>query len=487
MSIQSEIERIRQNVVNAYEAVLEKGGDVPERANSENLASSIRAIPSGGAGGPLSIRVDAPPGSTVTATKDGIIYTAKEKLGTWEILIPVYGIYVVKAVLGNNSTSLAVNVEPFSVSLTYTPQVYGVMWDQSNTNSALTRLTSENDSNRVVNTYIAQEPVSAIGTTRAGSSPFDSLMPWSGMEQYNIINNDVSHRRGQSGFSQTKYDTMVYIPEFWYRVVQSGTKWWWYISDRQKDGFEKHPGSGRYVGRYNTSGTGTTTGYTSKSGSPVRTGITRAQARSGSRSKGANWYQYDYATWCAIWLLYLVEYANWNSQIKIGYGITNDSSTHNSGQTDAMAYHTGRPDGEDGKTAVQYRWIENPFGNVNDYVDGINFGSRAAYISLDNDNFGDDTASGYINSGVTLPSANNYISKIGYSSSLQWAFLPNESEGSSTTKIPDYIYSGSGARIFVAGGDFARGDLAGFFAFGASYESSNSSDRVGARLIYIPK
>lgn len=46
MSIQGEVERIKQNVSNAYNAVLKKGGSVPGRANSENLAAAIAAIPS---------------------------------------------------------------------------------------------------------------------------------------------------------------------------------------------------------------------------------------------------------------------------------------------------------------------------------------------------------------------------------------------------------------------------------------------------------
>lgn len=47
MSIQSEINRIRGNVANAYSAVAGMGGTVPQSANSGNLAGSIRSIPQG--------------------------------------------------------------------------------------------------------------------------------------------------------------------------------------------------------------------------------------------------------------------------------------------------------------------------------------------------------------------------------------------------------------------------------------------------------
>lgn len=40
-------------------------------------------------------------------------------------------------------------------------------------------------------------------------------------------------------------------------------------------------------------------------------------------------------------MLYLVEYANWNSQATIGYGCSPRNNKFNMGATDAMTYHTG--------------------------------------------------------------------------------------------------------------------------------------------------
>lgn len=48
MSIQSEIERISDNVAAAYAAVEEMGGTVPEAQNSDGLAEAVRSIPTGG-------------------------------------------------------------------------------------------------------------------------------------------------------------------------------------------------------------------------------------------------------------------------------------------------------------------------------------------------------------------------------------------------------------------------------------------------------
>lgn len=48
MSIQGEIERISLNISSAYGAVQEKGGELPEKMNSNNLAEAIQGIPSRG-------------------------------------------------------------------------------------------------------------------------------------------------------------------------------------------------------------------------------------------------------------------------------------------------------------------------------------------------------------------------------------------------------------------------------------------------------
>lgn len=367
-------------------------------------------------------------------------------------------------------------------------KVYGVMWDSSNPSTALTRLTKDNDENGYVNTNITGNPVAAVGN-EGGSSPFDALYPWADMEEYNITSSGKIYKRGQYGFSRTEYDTMVYIPEFWYKVVKNDDKWCWYISDKEKEGFEKHPGSGRYVGRYNTGADGKSQYglYVSKSDFGPFTNITRAKAREEIHKKGDNWWQYDYATWCAVWLLYLVEFADWNSQKVIGQGIVNDTAAHNSGETDSMSYHTGRAAGEDGKTAVQYRHIENPWGNVYDWIDGINFYNREAYISLDNASFTDDTTSYYTSAGATLPSANGFISRIGESLSFPWSFLPISSNGDKSTYITDRVYSGVNLRVIASGGDWSDVSNAGLFYLYADYSPLDNGATISSRLLYIPK
>lgn len=72
------------------------------------------------------IVVTAPTGSTVTATLDGVVYTAQEVNGTWTFKVRKFGAYTIKATLGNQSASTTVNVtekKTYEVTLAYTLSV----------------------------------------------------------------------------------------------------------------------------------------------------------------------------------------------------------------------------------------------------------------------------------------------------------------------------------------------------------------------------
>lgn len=51
MSIQDEINRLNQNVSNAYSALEDMGATLPTEQNSANIANAIRSIPQSGGGG----------------------------------------------------------------------------------------------------------------------------------------------------------------------------------------------------------------------------------------------------------------------------------------------------------------------------------------------------------------------------------------------------------------------------------------------------
>lgn len=269
---------------------------------------------------------------------------------------------------------------------------------------------------------------------------------------------------------------MVFIPVFYVAQKRSGTKQYFYVSDKPKTGMTKHPGSGKYVGRYHMNSNGySATGY-----SPY-VNMTRATARNKAKSVGSKFHLYDFATYCAIIFLYIVEFANWNCQSKIGQGYTNNnnSSAISSGRTDSMTYHTGRASGTDGKTAVQYRWIENLWGNVCQWVDGFNANGTTAYACTDPSKYADDTLTGYTNIG-TLPDS-GWIKDLTVTDN--GLLIPKTSGGSETTYIPDYASSSSGWRVLCVGGYWSSGTYAGLLCFYANDASSSSYSSVSARLL----
>ena len=432
----------------------------------------------------ITITVLCDSGSSISIKQGDKELTGVSSGRPFKFYIPSIGKWIVTATLGKDVAQKEINVANFidyPIILNYA-KIFGVVWDYSNSSTVLARVTKANDPNNHVNTDITTKPSPAVGTG-SGSSPFDDYMPWKGMDEYNIVGNTVGAKRGESGFSRSSNDVMVYIPEFYYKVVDdsSSSKRYFYIADKATTGFEKHPGSGRYVGRYNTN----SNNY-SRTGTLPYVNITRAAARSGARNKGNKWALYDYASWCAVWLLYIVEYADWDSQSRIGMGwVSNHSSPTSSGGTDSMTYHTGRATGASGSAAVQYRHIENPWGNVFEWIDGINFMNNTVYICTDISKYADDTSTNYTNIGTKTRNS-GYVSATGYSSTSPWSYYPTGVSGSETTYIPDNTVNAAGWNVFYVSGYWRSGLLAGLLYFGASDDSSYSPSNVGARLLFVP-
>lgn len=350
------------------------------------------------------------------------------------------------------------------------PKTYGVEWNYADPSTVLTRTgAAANFAN----------PIPAESLNEVGWSPFDSIYPWSEMKRYNIINGEVAYSEDDAGYSETDYDTMVYIPEFYYYANKDtvNQKWNWSISATPLAGYAKHPGSGRYVGRFHTSGS--SSGVFSKSGTSPLVNNTRANYRTYSHSKGSKWWQIDLATWSAIQFLYLIEFANWNSQDALGRG-NNTGSIKNNGATTMATYCTVKQTGASGN---MYRWIENPYSNALIWVDGFVPSNRIAYISTNNATFS-DTIDGMKSTGITIPNT-EFITGLGYSDVCAWAFIPDNS-GSSSSYIPDYVFFLNGAKCLDVGGAYDGYNYAGFFCFCVDTSANDKNSMLGSRLIYIP-
>lgn len=186
-------------------------------------------------------------------------------------------------------------------------------------------------------------------------------------------------------------------------------------------------------------------------------------------------------------MLYLVEYADWNSQAKIGYGCGNNSGTENMGATDAMTYHTGTTAASRKTYAagIQYRHIEGLWSNVLDWCDGIYFSGANVYCIKNPTNFSD--TSGGTNIG-TRPTSGGWISawSIPSVSGFEYALYPSAVAGSENTYVCDYCYYSASGVVLCVGGYYSQSQYHGAFYLDGYYAASGANADIGCRLQKLP-
>lgn len=377
---------------------------------------------------------------------------------------------------GNSATGWEPTPGIITGNTTYTASydpltgAYGVEWDYSNSSPVLTR--------RGLAASFTN-PVPATSVSGTGSSPFDNIMPWAGMKKYNIIDNVIAYSQDDPEFSETDYDVVVYIPQFYYKAEKNTTtqKWTWAISPTAKNGYELHPGSGRYIGKYLISGD-TSSAIYSKAGAVPLTDKTLAQYNSGASLKGQDWKAIDIQTWSAIQLLYLVEFANFNSQAML-VDMSQSATLVNTGTTANAVYHTIKG----GRTNNQYRWIENLFSQLWTLVDKYNI-STAGQIAIYIGSSGAYT-------GHFIPNtsqASKYITDFGYSNSCKWVFAPSEvTDDSDNDKfVCDTVTTvyNNGTKYPIVGGHYGVEYKNGIFYLHFINDSNRHSQYIGSRLIF---
>lgn len=427
-----------------------------------------------------SINITADSGAIITATNGAIILTATMEQTSLKMLIPSYGKWTFSASLNGKVISKIINFTTskiYDVELTF-DNVYGVEWGLTGQTLSRTGAAAE-----------FTNPVSYVNNGMSAedcSSPFDNLYPWNGMTRETVDGNEV-----------------VKIPKFWYKIEKTNSKLSIQIADAPRAGFNVSPAHRArgsypeqdyvYIGRYHSD-----SNYKSTSGVIPIANITRATARTNQAAIGSGYYQLDFSLWITIWMLYLVEFANWNTQSMIGYNCGNNSSKENTGSTDAMPYHTGTMQAS--KTTygvgVQYRYIEDPWGNVLDWCDGITFGpdennnaGEGIYCFEDFENYSDSySASGAVLVGRRA-NVSNYIQDFDQSnvSGFDWVLYPgNGDTASSQNQIPDYCYFNAAGVVLFVGGSYHQSASRGLFCLGGNYAASYQIGYIGVRLQKIP-
>jgi hypothetical protein len=429
------------------------------------------------------VAVTYPAESTCTVLKDGETEStpAPDDSGIWNCIIFSKGKYTFTCTneAGDSTSDVVIvetNGESVGLTLRYA-KIYGIRRDIYGTSSAWAR------TDDAIGKNAAASIASAVKT-----SDFDSCYPWNGIKRTSIGN-----------------DIMVQIPKFWYkrvRVAEDDTTMEYIkIADKPADGFKLHPAfnHGGVEVDYIDVGAYKTYENTSVAGKAPQNKLTREQFRTNAQGKGNGWGIIDISTLSAIQMLILVEFANNNVQdatVGIAPGYTNSANTgtKKTGTCEGVYRLTGRPSGTADKVGVIWRGIEDLWGNIWEWVDGVNWNDGVYSICndpsayIDNVNSSSNASYSELTSRGVTNWSSSYITQESYEEGeFDWVMLPTEAGGgNSSTYYCDACWSSTGWRVFERGGGWGSDARCGLFAAILSDASSYSNASYGCRLIYIP-
>ena len=416
--------------------------------------------------------------------------------------------------------SIEIGVSITGKQVTETNLIYGIKRDTNSTSTEWERI--EASIGLEANAVLPESGSTTVANTEV-KNDFDNIYPWSNIRSYNY---DASKTKVTAwyGDSNFKFDgsngeVLTFIPGFWYkREVVDGIEYQ-YISKYEQSGYSySEPFS---VGRYKMSGgtdayhkstTGTLNnnyndnielmkGGGSSGGTVINDGSGRSKNgvypsasatisdfRERASMLGNEFSILDYH-WYVLQMLYLVEYADYDSQTKLGKGVTeNNDGAIIMGGTDSLGMKSGCLI-NDGAHSMIYRGIEDIYGNTGDFLDGINIRNYQAYINYDFTTYKSDTFDGnYKTLGYINTSRVGFITKLGYDSNNPLIVLPTEIDATNTnlntpSGIKDVYLGNSGDKILFVGGAYRRSAYAGLWFSDAHVGSGSALSGVGSRLI----
>lgn len=331
-----------------------------------------------------------------------------------------------------------------------------------------------------------------------GSSAWDSVEPFvsikpcvflNGVRQYYLNKNNYAQKEDGTAStinSTTAGDVMIEIPKLGFKITTSGSILTVEVTNQANvEGFNYYAHTRAtegdcnylYIGAYLGYGTGNK--LYSISGQTPTASQTHGTFRTWAQAKGTGYDIMDFYSVTLLQCLYLLKYANLDSQTALGRGyVDGNSAAITTGGTNAKGFNFGETTG---KLQMKMFGIEDFWGNLYTKIDGI-FCNASWQILTAFQNF-NDTGSGYpktLSSGLSA----NYG---GYMSKPQGdndrGFNVKEASGSATTYFCDSAYLSAGSLAFFGGG-WSSADTAGVFRLNVSMSAANTSTGNGARVMY---
>lgn len=145
---------------------------------------------------------------------------------------------------------------------------------------------------------------------------------------------------------------------------------------------------------------------------------------------------------------------------------------------------SGTPIANDGKYPCVYRGIESPWGDMWQFVDGVNISDLLAWVCRNADQYASNVfASPYEKVGYVNGNTNGYLKYKGFDKLYPFAELPKEVGGDSATYYSDYYYQATGQRIALVGGGWTYGSNVGLSFWNLNASSTYASADIGGRLL----
>ena len=426
-------------------------------------------------------------GMSVTITKDDFTETKTIIDGTATFNLPKCGTYVITNSITNRQMKYA-----FSYYGQYTVpydvySVWGIDIDLSNSNPK-TCCTYTDDA-------VGLEANSDVWDEIIGNRP--CILDNGSVLGYLNPNDYTKYKDGTSApITTAGKDVMVEFPKRGYKITTQNNIVKIRLTDKPNaSGYCYKPFSRSAIGDRDKFYFGVYDGYVSSSKLYSRSGVaptvnqTRATFRTYASNRGTGYAQQGFYQITYIQCCYLLRFANLNSQEAVGYGYANgNSAAINSGTANAYGMNSELMSSSDrtgGKKAIKCLGIENFWGNIYTWVDGITTdSSRRLCVCHIPGSFSDSTSGTNINvieSGVSSD-IGNYLSKV--QGSTDGGFVAKEVSGSDSTYFCDYANLAA-SRVAYFGGSWGNGANAGAFYLYVNSSASSAYSSIGSRLMYV--
>jgi hypothetical protein len=148
-----------------------------------------------------------------------------------------------------------------------------------------------------------------------------------------------------------------------------------------------------------------------------------------------------------------------------------------------IAASSGSPvSNTNGKFPCMYRGIESPYGDIWQFVDGVNINDWQAWVTSDARDYASNVFSApYEQLNYVNHNGNGYVEEMGFDEGKPFASFPIATGSSSYYR--DYYYQNSGQIIARVGGAWGGGSTGGPSYWLLSTSSAYANLSVGARLL----